>query len=374
MAEQHNRIVFTGDIAFSRYFKNAWKDNGCLSEGIMQYLDKANYVVANVECPLTTNQIKSKRPLNHMGDPHAGEYLRRMNILNWTLANNHIMDCEADGLRDTLRCAEENGCQAIGAGENEAEASRPLILGDEVKVGILAVAGDWAHVKAGKDTPGALTIDKTDIIADAIRELRKTVDWVVVAAHNGDEYTDLVLPYRREQYIKLLKLGADIVVGHHPHVVQQYEYFGKKLIVYSLGNFIFDTEHQRNFKHTDTGMLIGIDFKKNGFTMDLYPTRINREEKRIEEGTIPAVFQNISDDEYSKLWPLAAYNLNIADMKNRKLLSKWKLYDYRIMMFMANVYKCRQKPYRSMQIGRFLSVFGQWKKTTLPDVVKYMRE
>lgn len=374
MLNETLRIVFTGDIAFSQVFKDGWKGAGCLSDDVAAYLRGADRVVANVECPLTSSEIQSDRPLNHAGDPQAGEYLARMNIKTWSLANNHMMDCGVSGLRDTLRCARDNGCDAIGAGENEQEALRAAIYGDTVKVGVLSTAGGWEHIKAGPDKPGTMTLKKQKLIARAIQELKKKVRWVVVVSHAGDEYCNIPLSSRRSMYLKLLDMGADVIVGHHPHVVQQYEYVGEKLIVYSLGNFIFDTENQRKYQHTDTGMLLGINFGADGFVMDSLPVHIDRTEHKVEKGTVPAIFQNITAEEYKKLWPLSARVFYPTDLRNHKTLSKRKLYKYKFLVFLLEVYKCRHSNYRSLHFGRFLSLWSPWKESTLQDVVEYIKQ
>ncbi|MBR3083678.1 MAG: CapA family protein [Oscillospiraceae bacterium] len=373
MTEHSTRVVFTGDLAFSQCFIHGWKDEGCLDAEVAAFLCGADHVVANVEGPVTATPIKSDRPLNHASNPSAGAYLCRMNILTWSLANNHISDCDTEGLLDTLRCAAEFGCNAIGAGENLEQAAKPVALGDAVKVGVLSLAKQWPHVLAGETTPGAFTLDQKKLISDTIQTLRKAVDWVVVMVHCGDEYCNLALPYIRKQYQNLLAMGADIVVGHHPHVVQQYEYVGEKLIVYSLGNFIFDTEHQRRFAHTDTGMLLGIEFKKDCFSMDCFPTHIDRERQRVEKGAVPAIFQNISGEEYEKLWPLAARQWYANKVKDHRTLSKRRLYHYKFLVFLLSIYQCRQKEHRTMMWGRMVSLLGRWKKSNLSDVVAYLQ-
>lgn len=373
MSNQNTRIVFTGDIAFSRYFSDGWKDGGCLDESVLQYLGHAEHIVANVECPLTLSEIESARPLNHAADPRAGAFLARNGITVWCLANNHILDCEPKGLLDTLRCAEENNCVAIGAGKDEKQAAKPVILGEGVKVGVISIAKDWPHVVIRNGNPGAFTMDRKSLLAKVIAELRKTVDWVVIMAHNGDEYCSLALPYIRERYLSFLEMGADIVIGHHPHVVQQYETVGKKLIAYSLGNFIFDTEHQRRFEHTDTGMLLGINFGKDSFTFDGFPTCVNREKHIVEKGTIPAIFQNVPEEEYQKLWPLSARTWYPLHLKNHKTLSKRKIYRYKFLVSLLNIYLCKKKDYRIFQTGRVRSLLGEWKKSSLQDVVKYLK-
>ncbi len=179
MTDAQTRIVFTGDIVFSGYFSDGWSGKGCLSGEVLEYLKQADHVVGNVECPLTNEPIHSNRQFNLAGSPEAGRYLYDINIRNWNLANNHIMDCGSQGLLDTIETAHACGCRTIGAGKNEDAAAAPLILGDDVKVGILSVASGWRHIKSDKDKAGAQTVDKEKLISNTITELQKKTDWIV---------------------------------------------------------------------------------------------------------------------------------------------------------------------------------------------------
>lgn len=89
-------------------------------------------------------------------------------------------------------------------------------------------------------------------------------------------------------------LSADIVIGHHPHVSQNYETFGKKTAFYSLGNFIFDTNYQRIQNYTQYGMLIKINFNNNDYSWEYLAIKINRESATISKSQPPEIFCNIS--------------------------------------------------------------------------------
>lgn len=369
------RIVFTGDISFSKFFENAWQRDDLLSPEIKQYLRDSECTVANVECPLTDRKIDSTRVLNHACPPEAGAFLKGLGVHCWSLANNHITDCGAGGLLDTLRCAKENGCKTIGVGANAEEASRPVLIGGDVKIGVISLAKPWTYLKAGSNTPGALTWEHTDLIKRSINMLRKKgADWVVIIAHGGDEYADIALPLMRKQYHALLDLGADIIVAHHPHVVQNYELPEKnKAIFYSLGNFIFDTENQRAFRNTDTGVLLGINFEKESFSFDHLPVHIDRNGNRVVKGETPAIFCEISDDDYKRIWPFAARCFYSVDLRNRKKLHK-KMEGYSPAVMLAHeIFVCRHKRERTIQYGRFLSYLGKWKNAGCKDVIRYIK-
>ena len=114
-------------------------------------------------------------------------------------------------------------------------------------------------------------------------------------------------PYTRERYLRFLELGADVVVGHHPHVPENYELFDNgKAIFYSLGNFIFDTDYQRVHLYTDTGVLLKLIFTEEKVDFESVGLQIVRGDERLELTPLPAIFTNIPENEYQLLAPLSA--------------------------------------------------------------------
>jgi poly-gamma-glutamate synthesis protein (capsule biosynthesis protein) len=138
----------------------------------------------------------------------------------------------------------------------------------------------------------------------------------VVVSHGGEEFTSLPSPYTRDRYLKFLELGADVVVGHHPHVPESYELFDDgKAIFYSLGNFIFDTNYQRVHLYTDIGVLLKLIFTEEKVDFEAVGTRIIRDEARIDVAPLPDVFTDINAEEYELLAPLSARAFVVEDMR-----------------------------------------------------------
>ena len=373
MANKPTRIIFTGDVAFSKYFADGWKGDGCLSRSIVEFLETADFVVANIECPITNAGIElSNKKLVHVSDPRGAQYLGKSGIKYWNLSNNHIMDCGDQGLLDTMSLARENGCITLGAGENLAEACKPVILGDEVKIGIFSVTEPFKYLIAGEHSAGTLTWDKTKEIQNIIEKLKKDCDWIVAIAHGGDEFCNLPMPYIRDQYMALLKMGADLVVAHHPHVVQNYERFGKKVIYYSLGNFIFDTDNQRCYSYTDKGVLARIDFDKDSYSAEYCGVGINRKKAVVEKDDIPPIFTEIDERNYRMLWPLEACRLYPIDYKKRRFI-KNDQNSSRFILFLKEIYILRKKRKRTLLKGSIISLLRGWKKSDYKDVVHYIR-
>ena len=223
-------IGFTGDVAFSEYTQDLYKTPENISKKIYDFLNANDYNVINFESPITDFLKTKKNALAHRSDLDSLKYIKntiKQPILS--LANNHMMDFGYIGLEDTLENIENEGIEYIGAGENKEDATKYIILGDKIKVGILAF--QYKDYFVATNTVCGTAHDKhKELIQKNIKELRKKVDWVVLVYHGGDEFLNVPMPYIRKKYKNFLKWGADIVVAHHPHTVQGYERVKNKTI------------------------------------------------------------------------------------------------------------------------------------------------
>ena len=308
MTKKNCSIAFTGDIGFDRYMDKRWTDPSLLSKEVLDFLRDADHVVANVEGALYEGEDTQGRGVFfHTMNPEATCVLEEIKSDVWNISNNHIMDAGLDGLVSTRKIASEMGCQTIGAGVNEVEASEPVYFEEAGGIGMFGVAYMKECIPAGKEEPGVFRWDDLNLISERIKEVKTAHRWCIIVAHGGEEFADLPNPYTRDRYLKYLELGADLVVAHHPHVPENYETFADgKAIFYSLGNFIFDTDYQRAHPYTDIGVLLKVHFTEETMTFEAKGTKIIRGEERIEEGPLPAIFADVREDEYRLLSPLAA--------------------------------------------------------------------
>lgn len=287
MSEGKNAVLtlgFTGDLAFSGHFADCCGDDALISDGIKDFLGGNDYNIVNFESPVTPCRITKKKRLAHRSDPSALDFVKR-NIKNPVLsfANNHMMDFGTVGVVDTIESCTAAQIPFIGIGMNVSEAARCIILGNEVKVGLLSV--QYKHYRiASKSSGGPLHESKLEYIKAAIKTLRPKVDYIVLVYHGGDEFLHLPSAKVRRQFKQYLRWGCDAVVAHHPHVAQGYERMGGKPVFYSLGNFIFDTDYQRAQCDTDKGLLLRLRFDKKGIDFEALPTHIDRENKKVDVG------------------------------------------------------------------------------------------
>ena len=228
------------------------------------------------------------------------------------------MDAGQDGLALTLQEAKKFGAKTIGVGMNMTEAARPLILDEAGGIGLFAVGYQRGCKPAGEDKGGCLSWSEMEIIRSIIQEIKTKCRWCVVVAHGGEEFTAIPSPYTRERYHAYLEMGADLVVCHHPHVPMNYETVGDKMIFYSLGNFIFDTDYQRAQFNTEKGILLKLHFTEDSYSFEAFGLKINRENEHIESAPLPRIFADIQENDYNKLEPLAA-KMFLAATKRQQL-------------------------------------------------------
>lgn len=308
MKNEKTSIVFTGDIGFDKYMFKRWEDPELVSPSLLDFFHSADHVVANVEGALTDAEDNGSHGVFfHSMNPAAVSVLKNIHADIWNISNNHIMDAGADGLLNTKRLAVESGACTIGADINEEEASRPVILDEAGGIGMFGVAYMAECIPATATDPGVFRWDDMERIESRIKEIKEHCRWCIVVAHGGEEFAAMPNPYTRDRYIRYLEMGADAVVAHHPHVAENYETFDDgKMIFYSLGNFIFDTDYQRAHPYTDEGVLLKLNFTETEMTFEAVGTKILRGPEIIEETELPVIFTDIRAEEFELLSPLAA--------------------------------------------------------------------
>lgn len=310
-------IAFTGDIGFDRYMDKRWEDPALLSGDIIEFLTSADHVVANVEGALIEAKDDGSRGVFfHSMNPAAVCVLEQIKADIWNISNNHIMDAGLEGLVSSKEIALANGCDTIGAGVDENDASKPVYIDAAGGIGMFGVAYMTECIPASKTDPGVFRWDDLELIKSRIDEIKSKCRWCIVVAHGGEEFADLPNPYTRDRYIKYLDMGADVVVAHHPHVTENYESFEDgKMIFYSLGNFIFDTDYQRAHPYTDLGVLIKFNFTETSLSFDSIGIRIDRTSESVIKTDLPAIFTDINDEYYNKLSSFGSYMFMIEECK-----------------------------------------------------------
>ena len=306
--KESTSIIFTGDIGFDRYMDRKWEDENLLSQSVLDYFRSGDHVVANVEgAVVDPGSFSSEMEFIHYMPVEASAFLKKINADIWELGNNHILDAGMDGLVSTCHLAEEMGCQTIGAGRNREEASMPVYIDEAGGIGMIGVTYLSEYTLSKGAEFGRVRWNDFEQIGKRIAEIKSKCRWCVIVVHGGEEFAPMPLPYTRDKYMKYLELGADVVVGHHPHVPENYELFDDgKAVFYSLGNFVFDTDYQRAHRYSDTGVLLKLKFTEEKMDFEALGLQLDRETERIDAAELPGIFTDIPADEYELLIPLGA--------------------------------------------------------------------
>ena len=231
-----------GDIMLGERLAQALAEQppAWLFENVQPLFLTADALVGNLECPLLDSQPSRKSqavtPLRApVGSSLAA--LRAGGFSALCLANNHILDFGQEGLNSTLDGLRMAGLKLFGAGRNLQEAQAPLRLDyKELKLSLLGFCPSY---NASAETGGTAPYNVRSICS-LVEEERKHANVVVVSLHCGVEYSDYPTPRFVREARRILKAGAQVILGHHPHVVQGVERHRESIIAYSLGNFAFD--------------------------------------------------------------------------------------------------------------------------------------
>jgi len=225
---------------------------------IIQLVQQSTFSVVNFEGTLTardTPGICKEGP--HLAlDHRAPALLKSVGFDGITLANNHAMDYGAEALRHTLQDCADSGLRPVGASVYPEQVSRPLevCLPGNVRLRILSFCEREFGVSAGKAAGTAWLASPQ--AEDAVGQAKRESDIVVVCAHGGNELLPLPSLQRQQQLRRLIDAGADLVIGHHPHVPQGWEQYAGRYIFYSLGDFYFDSTDGRRYEYRDWGFMV----------------------------------------------------------------------------------------------------------------------
>lgn len=242
--EEPIRILFVGDIMLSRMVgREMEKRNDYLYPFRLaaEEIQKVDLTFGNLEGPISARGNNQGSIYSFRADPKTVEGLAYAGFDVMSVANNHIWDWGRLALEDTITFLREKRIDTVGAGRNEAEANAPVIREvKETKIAFLAYTNLYPKsLEARVSSTGISHSDREKIIAQ-IKQAKQETDIVIVSLHWGDEYQEKANASQRELAHALIDAGADLVIGHHPHVVQEVEKYKEGWIAYSLGNFVFD--------------------------------------------------------------------------------------------------------------------------------------
>lgn len=217
-------------------------------ELVFDELSAADLTVGNLECALGQQGAPVDKGYTFRAPPGAARSFAIAGFDLLSLANNHAMDYGPDALLEAISLLQTNHVQTVGAGENAEAASTPVVITvKQTSIAFLAYVDVPVEVRgfdarswtATQNQPGLAWADPEQLEAD-IEVIRPLVDIVIVLLHSGYEYVVQPSGPQVRAAHTAIDAGADLVLGHHAHVLQGIEFYNQSVIVYGLGNFVFD--------------------------------------------------------------------------------------------------------------------------------------
>jgi AmmeMemoRadiSam system protein B len=221
--------LFLGDMMLDRYIRQSLDKNGfeyLLDDRIKRFMNGSDVTVVNFESAMTN--FKHHKAYDNMlrftSDPKWAKKMYEYGINFVSLANNHSLNFGKEGLTQTRKFLKDENILSFGSPLNNENISIIKNIRG-IKIGFIGYNEFYGNFS---------------FIIDEIKKLKVKADFIVVSSHWGDEYLQKIQQRPQKKARLFIDAGADLVIGHHPHVVQPMEIYKDKYIFYSVGNFLFD--------------------------------------------------------------------------------------------------------------------------------------
>ncbi|QQS61287.1 MAG: CapA family protein [Candidatus Moraniibacteriota bacterium] len=266
-------VLFVGDVMLDRYIRTVAKKNGYdfLLQDSQNILQKSDAVVMNLEGPITENPSRSEKSAigsrdNYYFtfDPMSVSFLLKYNMRIAHLGNNHIGNFGNEGIRSTQNYLEKNSLDYFGALD---EIAGKTTFRKNIQ-GVMLSFVSYNQFSS-------FSLQETLF---HIREERKQSDFVIVYTHWGEEYKTISNQKQKEFAHAFIDEGADLIIGSHPHVIQEKEVYKGKTIYYSLGNFIFDQYFDTSVKK---GLVVNVMFDKEKKSIEIKEFPVSMKETGV---------------------------------------------------------------------------------------------
>lgn len=250
-------LLFAGDVCLEEedfvlsYYDEVQDLEECIFPEVLERTNRADVFLLNHEyCISDRGEPLEGKYYTFRAEPKRMKLLEEMGTDIVSLANNHVYDYGPDALLDTVDLLDEAGISYVGGGRNLKEAKQPVyFVVNGIKVGYAAASRAEKTLytpQAEEDEPGVLLMYESDEFAETLQTASRECDYLIAYVHWGTEDSSEFEDYQHEQAEELLKSGADIIIGGHPHVLQGMEYIDGKPVVYSMGDFWFNEETKYN--------------------------------------------------------------------------------------------------------------------------------
>jgi poly-gamma-glutamate synthesis protein (capsule biosynthesis protein) len=272
------KIGLAGDVMLGRRVNEiaARDDYAAVWGDLLPVLQDTDLNVVNLECALTTGGEAMPKFFNFRADPDRVQCLQRARIGAVNLANNHVLDFNLEGLRDTLSALGRAGIVTVGAGLTAEDAECPAIIKRKgLRIGVVGCTDGEGYWRAEGDYPGTHVFSTSDSarLEQGLRRVRPDVDVLIVSLHWGPNMNPRPLPAYRAAARRLVDAGADVVHGHSAHVCQGVEVYQGRLILYDTGDLLDD--YEVNALRNDLSFLFLVEADRGGVrSLEMVPVAI----------------------------------------------------------------------------------------------------
>ncbi|AOH56228.1 capsular biosynthesis protein [Peribacillus muralis] len=282
-SDQPSTMTMVGDVMMGRYVEEVTEKHGYdyLFRYMKPYFADSDYVSGNYEHPALKDDASSYKEADtaiRLNSNKSGvKAVKDAGFSVMTLANNHMMDFEEQGLLDTIDEFKRTDMNYVGAGKNTAEAKASIDYADVngVRVATLGFTDVYGKDAVPTDTQAGILNSNPDLLFEMIGKAKDAkqgnADLVVVNMHWGQEYSTSATLRQKDLAKAVIDAGADIIIGHHPHVLQSFDVYKDGIIFYSLGNFIFD----QGWTRTKDSAMVQYHLAEDGkASIDVVPLQI----------------------------------------------------------------------------------------------------
>lgn len=304
---QEIKILAMGDIMLGRYVETLMNRHGenYPFENIQGLISDQDIVFANLEGPIVTNHTQTPDFTTSFDfDPQIAPLIASQGYNLVSLANNHTLDKGPDNFEGSIKYLNEAGVQTVGHPRNET--------------------GDYSYEKEIKGqnfvflafNEAVNPVFDSDLAVETVRTAAENKDdFVVVSIHWGIEYQLQSAEFQRILAHKFIDAGADLIIGHHPHVTQEVEVYENSMIFYSLGNFIFDQYFSQD---TQEELAFEMSLSSNGdLSYKLIPVKSIKSQ--------PEIMSDSEKSDWLESFALRSSDLNLqTEIREGKIDLKWK--------------------------------------------------
>lgn len=242
-AEPTITLAAVGDLMMSSWIIDVIQEHGVdfPFDSTRDFIQSADVAIANLEAPLTAEGERfADKKYTFKVPPHFVSGIADAGFDVVTMANNHIVDYGCEGIMNTFAALQGAGIDHCGAGRNRAEACAPTIVDvNGIKVAFIGFSMTYPEEFWATNTRCGTCYPTEEVLYKSVTEAERIADLTVVSFHWGAEKYNSPRAYQLTYGRSAIDFGADLVLGHHPHVLQGLEIYKEKLIAYSLGNYVF---------------------------------------------------------------------------------------------------------------------------------------